>query len=265
MKSQNSSFGLPVNPPFPEPWKKVFNIIFLNDKQRGAIEQQPGRFSTYIDSAVRNAKEENGHGQLNLRWASIVYFRGFGVILPKWIHELPGLNCQERWWLDGWQVPLLFGKRLPSHPQKPAPFSKSYKWNASQAAFSSSLNLSWTQCVLSCLWKGERGMTAHGKSHHASFQCFHTLRREQWLKLAGRLWSQPCLELSEPWEVPLGLAGRGWLGPWSEGNVLRVLTAVAMKLPSSSRTLLSKFFPERSPLPLATQEEKIPDPRGDKQ
>lgn len=32
-----------------------------------ATEQQLGCFSTYIDSAVRNAKEEYGDGQLNLR------------------------------------------------------------------------------------------------------------------------------------------------------------------------------------------------------
>ena len=44
MKSQNSSSGLPTNPPFPEPWKKVFKILFLNDQQGGrALEQQLGR------------------------------------------------------------------------------------------------------------------------------------------------------------------------------------------------------------------------------
>lgn len=62
MKSQNSSSGLPINPPFPEPWKKVFKILFLNDNKAGrAIEQQLS-FLTYVDSTVRNAEEEDGNG-----------------------------------------------------------------------------------------------------------------------------------------------------------------------------------------------------------
>lgn len=67
MKSQNLSFWLPINPPFPEPWERVFKMFFLMTNKGTATEQQLGSFSTYIDSAVRNAEEENGDGQLNLR------------------------------------------------------------------------------------------------------------------------------------------------------------------------------------------------------
>lgn len=80
-----------------------------------------GRLSTYVDGAVRHTKEEDRNGQLDLRGASIVYFGGFGVILPKWVHELPGLSCQESWWLDGWQILPPLPKPLPSHPQTHLP------------------------------------------------------------------------------------------------------------------------------------------------
>lgn len=63
MKSQNSSSGLPINPPFPEPWKKVFKILLLNDKQgREGGRATAKSFLTYIDSTVRNTEEEDGNG-----------------------------------------------------------------------------------------------------------------------------------------------------------------------------------------------------------
>ena len=63
MKSQNSSSGLPINPPVPEPWKKVFKILFVNDKQGGESCRGTAKlFLTYIDSTVRNTKEEDGNG-----------------------------------------------------------------------------------------------------------------------------------------------------------------------------------------------------------
>lgn len=63
MKSQNSSSGLPINPPFPEPWKQVFKILFVNDKQGGESRRGTAKlFLTYIDSTVRNTKEEDGNG-----------------------------------------------------------------------------------------------------------------------------------------------------------------------------------------------------------
>lgn len=133
-----------------------------------------GHSPTYIDSAVRNTEEENGDGQLDLRRASIVYFRGFGVILPKWIHELPGLNCQERRWLDRWQTALPQGKPLPSHALKPVPFGKPYKLKASQNPFLFILSLSCTLCIFFCPWKGRMGvmLLLLRRSHFIPRFCF---------------------------------------------------------------------------------------------
>lgn len=164
-----------------------------------------GCFSTYIDSAVRNAKEENWDGQLNLRWASIIYFRGFGVILPKWIHELPGLSCQERWWLDRWQLPLPFGKLHLSYLLKPASFSRACKLNASHTALSFILNLGHTQRSIFCLWetgKWEWHCFSIGESTLCMFLHFHASWWYLWLQLAGNLWNFPGnLELSGYWEA----------------------------------------------------------------
>lgn len=100
--------GLPATPLLagPAPGFKG-SVLTHREAQRAA----PPR--TYVDGAVRHAEEEDGDGQLDLGGAAVVHFGGFGVILPKRVHELPGLNCQERRGLDGRQIPPRFLSHFP--------------------------------------------------------------------------------------------------------------------------------------------------------
>ena len=162
-------------------------------------DNRESHFCTYIDGAVRNTKEEDRDGQLNLRWASIIYFRGSGVILPKWIHELSGLSCQERWWLDRLGGSCLFclASYYPSYPLKPACLSMVYKPKARQQASALPVWVytipSWWSCVFGkeknrrdVISKSETYVLYSGVSMHY---------RDQWWQWVGMSYHHGYLEL----------------------------------------------------------------------